>query len=86
MSDCMQKFVQHLPLPYRTVLVLHDLQGLRTQEIADVLECSLDTVKIRLHRARVKLRASLQAGCDLDHDERNVLVCEPNEVGKTALE
>jgi len=86
MSDCVQKFVQHLPLSYRQVLVLHDLQGLKTQEIADVLECSLDTVKIRLHRARVKLRASLHTGCDLDHDERNVLVCEPNPVGKAILE
>ena len=86
MSECMQKFVEHLPYPYRTVIVLHDLQGWKAQEIADILECSLETVKIRLHRARVKLRASLHAGCDLDHDERNVLVCEPNEVGKTTLE
>jgi RNA polymerase sigma-70 factor (ECF subfamily) len=86
MSDCMQKFVQHLPYSYRTVIVLHDLQGLKAQEIADILECPLETVKIRLHRARVKLRASLHAGCDLDHDERNVMVCEPNEVGKATLE
>jgi RNA polymerase sigma-70 factor (ECF subfamily) len=53
------------------------LQGLKNREIADVLDCSLDTVKIRLHRARKKLREALNTGCDFDHDERNVFVCEP---------
>lgn len=78
MSDCVQGFILSLPLSYRTVLLLHDLQGLKVQDIADLLDCSLDTVKIRLHRARNKLRESLDAGCDLVHDERNVLVCERN--------
>ena len=78
MSDCVQNFIQRLPLSYRTVLLLHDLQGLKVQDIADILDCSLDTVKIRLHRARNKLKETLDAGCDLAHDERNVLVCEPN--------
>ncbi len=77
MSDCVQGFIGRLPATYRTVLVLHDLQGLKNREIAEVLDCSLDTVKIRLHRARKKLRASLNAGCDFAHDERNVFVCEP---------
>ena len=77
MSDCVQSLIGRLPPSYRTVLVLHDLQGLKNREIADVLDCSLDTVKIRLHRARKKLRASLDAGCDFAHDERNVFVCEP---------
>ena len=78
MSDCVQGFIQRLPLSYRTVVVLHDLQGLKVQEIADVLDCSLDRVKIRLHRARNKLRGALNSGCDLAYDERNVLVCEPD--------
>ena len=77
MSDCVQGFIGRLPATYRTVLVLHDLQGLKNREIAEVLDCSLDTVKIRLHRARKKLRASLNVGCDFAHDERNVFVCEP---------
>jgi len=77
MSACVQEFVQYLPPDYRTVLVLKDLQGLKNREIAEVLDCSLATVKIRLHRARNKLRESLDAGCDTTHDKRNVLVCEP---------
>lgn len=79
MSVCVEDFIQHLPPTYRAVLVLHDLQGLKNREIADVLDCPLSTVKIRLHRARTKLRGDLNAGCDFDHDERNVLVCEAKE-------
>jgi len=79
MSACVQEFVQYLPPDYRTVLVLKDLQGLKNHEIAEVLGCSLATVKIRLHRARTKLREALNAGCDFTHDERNVFVCEPKD-------
>lgn len=86
MSDCVQGFIQRLPATYRTVLVLHDLQGLKNREIADVLDCSLDTVKIRLHRARKKLQATLDAGCDFAHDGRNVFVCEPKAKNEEAGE
>ena len=76
MSECVEWFIDRLPPSYRAVLVLHDVQGLKNSEIADVLHCSLDTVKIRLHRARKSLRATLNAGCDFAHDERAVFVCE----------
>jgi RNA polymerase sigma-70 factor (ECF subfamily) len=85
MSHCVQQFITRLPLAYRTVIVLHDLQAMKTKDIADVLECSVDTVKIRLHRARKKIRAFLHAGCELDHDERDVLVCEPKAGNRTTL-
>ena len=39
----------------------------------------LDTVKIRLHRARRKLEAALAAHCHFSHDEDDVFVCEPAE-------
>ena len=57
-------------------LILADLQGFKNREIGEVLECSLSTVKIRLHRARKKLQEILCTGCNFAHDERNVLVCE----------
>lgn len=44
--------VQHVPEPYRTALVLRDLQGLSYEETAAVLECPLGTVKSRVNRAR----------------------------------
>jgi RNA polymerase sigma-70 factor (ECF subfamily) len=86
MSVCVQDFIRQLPTNYRAALVLHDLQGMKNGEIAEVLGVSLDTAKIRLHRARKKLREALNIGCDFAHDERNVLVCEPTagdgEVGE----
>ena len=47
--------------PYRTTLVLRDIEGLSYEEIAEVLEVSLGTVKSRLIRGREALRKRLQA-------------------------
>ncbi len=86
MSACMQALIDQLPPDYRAALILHDLEGMTSAEIAEVLDVSLDTVKIRLHRARTRLRAALKVGCEFAHDERSVLVCEPKagdrEVGE----
>lgn len=73
---CVQSFVQRLPPDYRTVLVMSDLQGLKNREIAGVLDIPLSTVKIRLHRARNKLRAALNSCCDFSHHEWDDLDCE----------
>ena len=76
MSACVQDFLASLPDSYRAVILLHDLHELTGPEIAGLLDISLPTVKIRLHRARAKLRAALEAGCAFSRDERGVLVCE----------
>jgi RNA polymerase sigma-70 factor (ECF subfamily) len=49
-----------LPDDYREILALRETQGLSYDEIASVLECSLDAVKARLRRARVELREKLR--------------------------
>ncbi len=76
MGACIREFVDGLPQEYRTVIVLHELQGLKNREIADIVPCSLETVKIRLHRARKKLRAVLAAHCEFYQDECHVLSCD----------
>lgn len=76
MSRCVRDFVDRLPEHYRTVLVLSELEGLKNSEIAAVLDISLDMVKIRLHRARQRLRKDLTSGCSLYHDERSELACD----------
>jgi RNA polymerase sigma-70 factor (ECF subfamily) len=76
MSACVQRYLDGLSDAYRAVILLHDLHGMSGPEIAATLGVSLPTVKIRLHRARRKLRAALEAGCQLSRDERGVLVCE----------
>lgn len=77
MCACVQRYLDDLSDSYRAVILLHDLDGLTGPQIAELLGVSLATVKIRLHRARVRLRAQLEAGCAFSHDERDVLVCEP---------
>jgi RNA polymerase sigma-70 factor (ECF subfamily) len=76
MSDCVGEFLAGLPDTERAVLLLHDLQGYSNPEIADQLKCSLPTVKIRLHRARTRLRDSLNDACEFSQDRRGVLVCD----------
>ncbi len=76
MSACVQRYLDGLSDSYRAVILLLDLDGLTGPQIAEILGVSLATVKIRLHRARVRLRAQLEAGCAFSHDERDVLVCE----------
>lgn len=77
MSDCVQQFVLSLPETLRTPLILHDMEGLTNAEIAQVLGCSLEAAKMRLHRGRARLRKMMEERCDLFHDERNVLSCLP---------
>lgn len=79
MSACIQRFLLNLPSVYRTVLLLHDLDGLTAGEIAARLGITLDNAKVRLHRARAAFRTALQAGCSFSRDERGVMVCEPKQ-------
>ncbi len=79
MSGCVQNYLNRLPDSYRAVILLHDMHDLTALEIAQLLGQSLATVKIRLHRAREKLRAALQAGCDFSYDENSTLTCESKD-------
>jgi RNA polymerase sigma-70 factor (ECF subfamily) len=54
-----QKAVDSLPDIYRTVFVIRDVEGLSTEETAEVLGISVPTVKTRLHRARIALRDAI---------------------------
>ena len=64
MNECIRGFAEKLPENYRTVLMLSELEGLRNNEIAEILGITLDTVKIRLHRARAKLKEELETHCE----------------------
>lgn len=76
MSACVQRALATLPDSYRVALLLHDGRGLSNPEIAELLGCSLATAKIRVHRARKRLRETFEAACVVTADERGVLVCE----------
>jgi RNA polymerase sigma-70 factor (ECF subfamily) len=53
--------VRALPDELRVPLVLRDLEGLSNQEVADVLDLSVAAAKSRIHRARMQIRAELEA-------------------------
>lgn len=76
MAECIRDYIEGLSKEYRTVIILHDLEGFKNREIAKLLGCTLDTVKIRLHRARKKLQSILALNCNFYHDENNVLHCD----------
>jgi len=52
--------LKELPAPYRTVLVMREIEGLSTKEVATITEVSEANVKTRLHRARLMLRRRLE--------------------------
>ena len=76
MDQCILEYVDDLNADYRAVLILSEYQGLKNKEIAEVLGVSLDTVKIRLHRARTKLKKRMTQDCDLYYDDNNSLCCD----------
>lgn len=57
--ELVRQQIDALPESYRTVLVLRDIEGLDTEETANVLGLSVNATKIRLHRARQALRTML---------------------------
>ena len=76
MSACVREFVERLPLTYRNVVLLAEIEGFSNAEIAQVTGLSLDTVKIRLHRGRARLRAELENGCSFSRDDQSGIACE----------
>lgn len=79
MSECVGELVRRLPDGYRTVLALSDCEELSDKEIAAVLGVSVGAAKIRLHRARARLKEELERACSFYHDDRNVLCCDKKE-------
>ena len=55
-----QKAVHSLPAKLRMVVVLHDMEGLSYEEVAETVGCPLGTVKSRLFNARLLLKRKLQ--------------------------
>jgi RNA polymerase sigma-70 factor (ECF subfamily) len=57
--DRLSTALSELPAGYRAVLVLHDVDGLQHEEIAEVLGCRVGTSKSQLHKARARMREIL---------------------------
>ena len=56
----LQRAVDELPPGYRTIFVLHDVEGYEHNESAELVGCSIGNSKSQLHKARIKLRELLR--------------------------
>jgi len=55
----LQRAIEQLPAGYKSVFVLHDMQGYEHNEIAEIMGCSIGNSKSQLHKARMRLRELL---------------------------
>jgi RNA polymerase sigma-70 factor (ECF subfamily) len=55
----LQRAIEQLPAGYKSVFVLHDMQGYEHNEIAVIMGCSIGNSKSQLHKARMRLRELL---------------------------
>ncbi len=65
----LEQCLELLPFGYRTVIVLHDIEGLSHEECAGIMGCRIGTSKSQLHKARARMREFL--GPDLARERRN---------------
>lgn len=77
MYDCIRQFISELTEKNKIVFVLNQYEGLSNSEIAEILKISYDSVKIRLHRAKESLKASLKKNCEIYFDNNGEITCEP---------
>jgi RNA polymerase sigma-70 factor (ECF subfamily) len=55
----LSRAIQSLPEHYREIILLRDIEEMSIDEIADVLDLTRESVKARLHRARIMIREYL---------------------------
>ncbi len=68
MGECVQQEMERLPESLRTVLILSDMLEFKQREIADILGITAENAKVRLHRARKKLKEFLEQKCTFETD------------------
>ncbi|UCE35101.1 MAG: sigma-70 family RNA polymerase sigma factor [Deltaproteobacteria bacterium] len=76
MRECVRGYIEEFPPDYKDVIILSEFEGFKNREIADTLQVSLDTVKIRLHRARARMERELGNCCFFYRNEHGVFVCD----------
>ncbi len=75
MNACVRQVIDSLPADYRTALILHDLEDMDGAQTAEVLGLSQGAARVRIHRARARLKAALQESCGFYRDSNSVLRC-----------
>jgi len=69
-NKILEQSIQQLPPKLKSVFLLHDVQGFKHQEIADILGCSVGTSKSQLFKARKKIRKLLEKTMDIKEESK----------------
>jgi len=76
MIACIRGYMDQLPENYRVVLLLSEDEGFKDREIAEILKIRLENVKIRLHRAKARLKELLEDNCEFYLDDQSDVACD----------
>lgn len=77
LRSVIEKALQNIPLDYRIVFSLREVNGLNVEETAEVLDISQSNVKVRLNRAKMLLRKEVEKSYTAeDIFEFNLVYCE----------
>ena len=75
--------ILRIPAPLRIVLVLHDIEELTTEQVAQVLDLKQGTVRIRLHRARLSVRKDMNQVLSNSSKLENIVQAKKPKIGKS---
>ncbi len=76
LSGCVDRIaltraIRELPDGYRTIFLLHEVEGYEHQEIAELLDCSVGNSKSQLHKAKLRIRELLGHARAEAHPQEN---------------
>ncbi len=77
MNSCVRGVIDGLPPDYRAALILFNLQGKSVAETAQILDISIASAKVRIHRAKLRLKEALNRKCDFYTSDDGNLRCDP---------
>lgn len=78
--------IKELPVGYRTIFLLHEVEGYEHQEIAQLLHCSVGNSKSQLHKAKLRIRELLGYVRPPQNEEQMPDVSQSRRRPRTAVE
>lgn len=76
MNSCVREVIDKMPPDHRSVIVLYNLQGKSIAETAEICGITLENAKIRIHRAKARLKEALDRECVFYKTDDGALRCD----------